>query len=140
MRRISTLAWTSLGLALALAAGYVGVALAAPSAAPVQAMRELATGQTTTAALTTEVLVGTAATQIPTLRDRRGLELLNRGGVAIDCCLGDVATCVVGRSRRVESQSSWALDVPSAVTVWCVSTGAAQTTGAATVVSQVPRG
>ena len=99
-----------------------------------------------TADLVKEVLVGTSPTLMPSLHQRKGFEILNRGSVDIDCVMTSRSTAAptitIGRARRVSaSGGTFAVDAPDFVRAWCVViSGGAQTNGAGTVLSQVPRG
>jgi hypothetical protein len=86
--------------------------------------------------LTTEVLVGTTATAMPQLPNRRGVELQNLGPNPIYCALTDATKAVVGRARRVDAGGSWALDIPSTTPIYCIAATAAQVTGAATIATE----
>lgn len=86
---------------------------------------------------TTEVLVGTTATALPQLGQRRGVEIQNLGPNPIFCALGSSAAAVVNKARKVDAGAAWALNAPSTQTIWCVASTAAQVTGAATVVTEI---
>lgn len=85
---------------------------------------------------TTEVLVGTTPTQMPTttLNSRRSLEIQNLGSDPLYCGFS-VAKAVSSKARRVNSGETWALS-GTLFTVYCV-TANAQSTGAATIVSEL---
>lgn len=85
---------------------------------------------------TTEVLVGTTPTQMPatTLNSRRSLEIQNLGSDPLYCAFS-IAKATSSKARRVNSGEAWAIS-GTLFTVYCV-TANAQSTGAATVVSEL---
>jgi hypothetical protein len=91
---------------------------------------------------TSEVLVlasaATQLTQTTSTRGRLAIEVFNNGANTIWCAFTS-ATAVVTKSRPIASGSSWALDAPSNVSIWCRAATADQVTGAATVVSELFR-
>lgn len=88
------------------------------------------------AALTTEVLVQTTATLIPRTSRTRSLEILNLGPNDLWCTVD--GTPVANKSRKIATGASWSLDLTSDIPVRCLASTANQTTGAATIVTEVP--
>lgn len=97
---------------------------------------------------TTEVVVlASRPTHITRRPEAHGFELKNQGPNSIFCSLGgtptappiysaDGGTTVIdGKTREVESKSSWAGDVPGSVQIWCIAHSADQATGAATIIT-----
>lgn len=84
----------------------------------------------------TEVLVQTSSTAVPSsaLSGRRSLEIQNLGPNTIFCSPG---TPVLNKSRAIAPNSAWALDVGSAVVISCLAATANQSTGAATIATEV---
>jgi len=91
--------------------------------------------QTLTGTQTAEVLVLTTATTIPAYANRRAIEIQNLGPNTIYCALG--ATPVTTKARAILAAGAWALDVGEGITIKCIAAAANQTTGAATIVTQV---
>lgn len=85
---------------------------------------------------TTEVLVGTSPTQMPsvTLNSRRSLEIQNLGSDPLYCAFS-AAKAISTKARRINAGEVWAVS-GTLFTVWCV-TANAQSTGAATIVSEL---
>jgi hypothetical protein len=98
-------------------------------------------GVTTTTNPTAEVLVlASAATEIPALPNRAGIEIQNLGPNAIYCSIDDSTKAVVTKSRMIAaSGGTWALGSSHKHSVWCRAATADQVTGAATIVSQYAR-
>lgn len=118
--------------------GLPGLLLVAAAAlSPMVSVPALVEGQS--AAATAEVLVLTSATQIPALGGRKAVEVQNRGPNSIFCALASSGAAVVNRAREVKAGDAWALDAPDTLSIWCIAATAAQVTGAATIVTQLPR-
>jgi hypothetical protein len=93
-----------------------------------------------TTGVTTEVLVlASATTAVPTsaLAGRRAIELQNIGSNSIFCCVGASCTAVVNKTRKIAVGDAWSIDAGAAVVVRCIAATADQTTGVATIVTEV---
>lgn len=90
---------------------------------------------------TQEVLVtSSAAVAVPTtnLTQRKAIEILNLGPNPIWCALGNSADAVVNKSRRIDALGgTWALDADEYKKLFCIAATANQSTGAATVVTEL---
>ena len=87
---------------------------------------------------TSEVLVLTTATELPRTQGRTAIEIQNlHAANAIFCALTDSTKAVVNRARRIASGETWSFPANDTVRIWCISATAAQTTGAATVVTEL---
>jgi hypothetical protein len=90
-----------------------------------------------TSGVTTETLVSTTATAMPCTAGRKSQEIQNLGPNPIYCAFSS-GTAVATKARRVDANGGvWSLDATSAVCVWCVTVTAVQSTGAATISSEV---
>lgn len=90
------------------------------------------------ATYTNEVLVQTTATLVTTtLLGRRAVEIQNLGPNAIFCAVHDSSAAVVNKARRIDPFTAFAVDLPPGRTVYCIAASANQSTGAATIVTEV---
>lgn len=88
---------------------------------------------------TNEVLVLTTSTRVDTgtLVARRGIEVQNLGPNAIYCALYESTAAVVLKARKVAAGSSWAVDAPAGLPMYCIAATANQVTTAATIVTEL---
>lgn len=140
MRRLRRFASRYLPLLLlggvASGAAWIVHVDAAHATPPLEAVRELVSGQTPTQ--TTETLVLTTAVELPRLSGRKGIEIQNLGPNAIYCSLGTSTGLAVGKGRMIAaSGGTWALDASEYIRIFCLAATAAQVTTAATMTNEL---
>jgi hypothetical protein len=87
--------------------------------------------------LTNEVLVLTTPTLLPRLSNRKAIEVQNLGVNSIFCALTDSSKAIVNKARRLQPGETWVLDIGPTLPIYCVAATASQTTGAATIVTEI---
>jgi hypothetical protein len=130
--------WLIFGLILAFPT-YAGTVCDQGSGSGAVRPWYVTTSSTNSAGATSECVVSnTVATTCPAtpLAGRTGIELYNNGLRNIYCTI-DGSTPVVNKARPIVPQSAWSFPGGAAVTVKCIADTVAQTTGSATIVSEV---
>lgn len=69
---------------------------------------------------------------------RVGIEIQNNGPNSIACQLKNATGLTATKGRIVFAGDAWAVAAPAQIGVWCIAATAAQVTGAATNVAEVP--
>jgi hypothetical protein len=81
---------------------------------------------------------GAGGSTLTALSGRKAVELQNLGPNAIFCTVdGQAPTADSKLGRKIESGATWALNAADTVSIKCIAATAAQSTGAATLVTEL---
>lgn len=90
-------------------------------------------------AFSKEILVATTATIIPRSEDTGTIEILNKGPNVIYAVLVDSALATTNARRPIAVNEAWTLDIEESTACYLICPLGLQVTGAATIVTELPR-